>query len=109
MAAAPRERQPALFWHDGISLLEGVVRAMRRFGVGWLSEKQHAGIADRAQYRFDGIFSAIQSRPHVVWFDNYYRRRYAINPEKGDISLNCTALAVLPLRSMPAHLPVSHP
>ena len=36
MAAAPRERQPAVFWHDGISLPEGVVRAMRRFGVTWL-------------------------------------------------------------------------
>ena len=86
MAAAPPERQPAMFRQDGISLPQGLVRDMRRFGVTWLSERQRASIADRVQNRFDEIFSAIQSGPHVVWFDNYYRRQYAINLEKGDVS-----------------------
>ena len=36
---------------------------------------------------------------HIVWFDNCYRRRFAPSPDSPNRSLNCTAMALLQLRS----------
>ena len=36
---------------------------------------------------------------HIVWFENFYRRRFAPSPHSPNRSLNCTAMALLQLRS----------
>ena len=36
---------------------------------------------------------------HIVWFDNFYHRWFALSPHSPNRSLNCTAMALLQLRS----------
>lgn len=57
------------------------------------------GSLERLESRADAalldVWNSIESRPVVVWVDNFYKRRYGVNPTNVDTSLNATALAVL--------------
>ena len=41
----------------------------------------------------------IKQFQHIVWFDNFYRHRFAPSPHSPNRSLNCIAMALLQLRS----------
>jgi hypothetical protein len=43
------------------------------------------------------LWQAMADRSCVVWFDNFYRRRFMRTPYRTDASLNCTVVAVLVL------------
>ena len=103
-AAAPRRRQPCVFTQAAISVPEGIVRAMRRCGVTWLSERHRERMCQRAMEVWDSLLLGLTQQCHVIWFDNYYRRRRGHNPLEPDLSLNCTAVALLPLsHPLPPH------
>ena len=45
------------------------------------------------------LWDLVKQFQHIFWFDNFYRRRFAPSPHCPNRSLNCTAMALLQLRS----------
>ena len=45
------------------------------------------------------LWDPVKQFQHIIWFDNFYRRRFAPLPHSPNRSLNCTAMALLQLRS----------
>ena len=52
---------------------------------------------DAAARCLQALWQAMANRSCVVWFDNFYRRRFMRTPARMDASLNCTVVAVLVL------------
>ena len=96
--AAPRMRQPV--HTEGLTL--HVPRELhRRLQVRGLHSGAVHSMAEmrlRATERLQRRWAAMQGRQLVLWLDNFVRPRYSHNPIlSGQLTLNATALAVLPL------------
>ena len=51
-------------------------------------------IASLAKSAAQAIWRQMENRPHVVWMDNWYRKRFVGDPSRGNLSLNVTAIPV---------------
>ena len=45
------------------------------------------------------LWALVKQFQHIVWFDNFYHRCFAPSPHSRNRGLNCTAMALLGLRS----------
>ena len=45
------------------------------------------------------LLDLVKQFQRIVWFGNFYRRRFAPSPHSPNRSLNCTAMALLQLRN----------
>ena len=54
-------------------------------------------LADRGDAAAELVWETIRNCDTVLWVDNWYVKRYGTDPIRGNLSLNVTAMAVLPL------------
>lgn len=47
------------------------------------------------------LWVSMLGRQIVLWLDNWYRRRFSCDPQRNDMSLNVSAMAVLHITSIP--------
>ena len=52
-------------------------------------------LAEAAQTRLQGTWEELRGRQVVLWMDNFYKRRYGVNPSRDDLKLDATALCAL--------------
>lgn len=88
--AAPRAVHPC------ITTELPVARSERRYlsKLGIMHSKQES-IRAQANQRIEHIFNSMKRRQIVIWLDNFYKRRFGVNPTVTDRSLNATAMCVL--------------
>lgn len=73
-------------------------RVMARFGACGYTDVPIKTIADQ---QAEAVWQVLTTQQHVLWFDNFYRRKFAPTPHRSDRSLNCTAMALLPTVPLP--------
>lgn len=91
--ACPREARP-------VSPLDdlNVTRADRRvLASTGLLPASLPSLSDRATARCQKLWDSIQGRQVVLWMDNFYKRRFGVNPTCTDKSMNGTVLSILHL------------
>ena len=78
-------------------------RQRRKVGVlGQCNTKQES-IHHRARLAAHNVWNTMQRRQVCIWFDNLRRYRSGADPHSPDLTLNCTAVAVLHTTALPAY------
>ena len=78
-------------------------RQRRKVGVlGQCNTKQES-IHHRAGLAAHNLWNTMHRRQVCIWFDNLRRYRSGADPHSPDLTLNCTAVAVLHTTALPAY------
>ena len=105
MRAYPSARQSTLESTYAGFLTRRMRRTMVTARVGVQSAAMRLSVHERAVEAIEQLWNILPAVCCLIWFDNFYRARYMSNPARGDVSLNSTVLAVLPLQSLPGTMP----
>ena len=99
LRASPQAPQPTVDDADvPVRLTRAAARYLRPRGVTVAVDLSSAvSRRDAAARCLRALWQAMTDRSCVVWFDNFYRRRFMRTPRRMDASLNCTVVAVLVL------------
>ena len=93
--AAPRLPQPALTSHQGVHFPRAVQRMLVRRGVIGASLHSRLTVARQAHEALVDLWQSLGGTSAVLWMDNFYRRRFVVNPAVGYSSTACTILSFL--------------
>ena len=93
-AAAPRRPLPRMQTQAGVALPRAVRRVLRSSGIQ-ADTDDPATIHQRASQVLVTLWRSLAERHAVLWFDNFFKPRYFVNPALVQGSLNCTVMAVL--------------
>ena len=88
--AAPRGERPRYF--DRLSMKRRSRRELSSVVLTSWGEPSVAEVADRNLKR---LWSTMDGHSTAVWVDNYYKKRFGVQPTRSDMSLNCTCSAAL--------------
>ena len=95
--ALPRAPLPPVGHPGSLRLGRPVVQALSQAGLPLRGQPRPQSLREEAALRTLALWETLRDRWFVLWFDNYYRMRYAHNPTVYDPSLNSTGMAMLHL------------
>ena len=89
----------------GMELPRRTMEQLRASGMTLPLMRDSRTIEQRANSGLRTIMNILTLVGAVLWFDNFYRRRYAANPAHRELSLNSTVLAALPTELLDRTVP----
>ena len=78
-------------------------RQRRKVGVLCQCNTKQQSIHHRAGLAADNLWNTMHRRQVCIWFDNPRRYRWGADPHSPDLTLSCTAVAVLHTTALPAY------
>ena len=89
---------PVIKRHASQALTQVMRRRTRRaIGATGMVDVELPTLRQRADSASDALMAAIKDQEVVVWLDNWYWQRFRPDPEEQVLSLDVSAMAVLPL------------
>ena len=75
---------------------------MRALQGYWLSGPWQCELTANARQQAIWLWQSMQNHQTAMWFDNWVKKNFGVDPLHPDHSINCTVVAVLHLPSLPA-------
>ena len=108
LEAVPREpqAQPYVAGPGVPSLSVWMLRRLRTMGMRWMTPALRRSLKERGTAAVRQLDAECRGKYVVLWFDNFWKRRYVMNPSVGYHALNATVAAVhIAAGPIPAALP----